>query len=122
MWQVYASNGIIEILGFCKYGLLRTITSKCVDSNETGKMYSFLAILRGLLQVAGSTAYRQLYNATLDVFPATEILMKASLYVICGGFSYSVYRQRWRIDTWKAQEEKKNDGLEMRDDCKISHM
>ena len=118
MWQVYGSNGIIEILGFCKYGLIRTITSKCVDSNETGKMYSFLAILRGLLQVAGSTAYRQLYNSTLDVFPAAEILLKASLYVICGGMAYLVYRQRWRID----DIEKKTDDLEMSYEYKISHM
>ena len=68
-----------EILGFCKFGLIRTLISKCVNSNETGKMFSFLAIIVNIWRIIGATAYRQLYNATLETFPASEILMKAIL-------------------------------------------
>ena len=99
---------------------MRSITSKCVDSHETGKMLSFMTILlKAPSLAAGSSAFRQLYNATLDIFPASAILMKASLCTICGVLSYVVYCHRWRVDTWN---EKKTENYESTDEFKISHM
>ena len=87
-------------------------------------MLSFMTILlKAPSLAAGSSAFRQLYNATLDVFPASAILMKASLCSICAVLSFVVYSQRWRIDIWNAKKtEKKLENYQMTDDFKISHI
>ena len=100
--QVYVSNGIMELLAFLKFGLIRSLMSKCVQSDETGKIFSACALWRSIFGLIGTFAYRQLYNATLDTFPAAEILMKGILYFFVFLGSFSVYLQKWRIDDWSA--------------------
>ena len=100
--QVYVSNGIMELLSFLKYGLIRSLMSKCVQSDETGKIFSALAIVASIFRLIGSLAYRQLYNATLDTFPASEILMKGILYSFGCLVSFTLYLQKWRIDDWSS--------------------
>ena len=98
--QVYVSNGIMELLAFLKYGLIRSLMSKCVQPNETGKIFSACALWRSTFGLIGGLAYRQLYNATLDTFPAAEILMKGILYFFVSLGSFTIYLQKWRIDDW----------------------
>ena len=105
IWQVYASHFFIEILSFTKWGLMRALISKCVERNETGKMFSALAIGFALFPLAGGPAYRQLYNYTLEYFPASEILMKASLYTALAVLSLYVWFKKNRIENWKKSEE-----------------
>ena len=90
----------MEIVSYCKFGLVRSLMSKVVHTNETGKILSFLSIMGAALHIMGGTAYRQVYNATLEFFPASEILLKASLWVVCAIPSYLVFKHRKRIDTW----------------------
>ena len=123
LWQVYGSNGIIELLGFCKYSIMRSIASKCVQAHETGKTFSFFAILVSIFHIVGSTTFRQLYNATVDLFPATTILLKGMLWVVCGTLSFLVYWQKWRMDDWNdTKVDDKERDHQMLDDFKISHM
>ena len=98
--QAYLSNGIMELMAFLKYGLIRSLMSKCVQSDEIGKIFSALALSRSAFALIGSLAYRQLYNATLDTFPASEILMKGILYFFGSLVSFTLYLQKWRIDEW----------------------
>ena len=100
LWQVYVSNGIMELLSWCKFGLIRSLISKCVQSDETGKLFSIMAIMAAILHFAGGAAYRQLYSATLDTFPASEILMKGILFTFGGVLSLMVFQQKWRIESW----------------------
>ena len=123
LWQVYGSNGLIEILGFCKYSIMRSIASKCVHAHETGKTFSFFAILVSIFHIIGSTTYRQLYNVTVDVFPAASILLKGMLWVLCGVLSFVVYCHKWRIDDWtETKKYDKQRDCRILDDFKISHM
>ena len=103
--QVYVSNGIMELLAFLKYGLIRSLMSKCVQPNETGKIFSACALWRSTFGLIGGLAYRQLYNATLDTFPAAEILMKGILYFFGSLISFTLYLQKWRIDDWSTSPE-----------------
>ena len=103
--QVYVSNGIMELLALIKYGLIRSLMSKCVHPNETGKIFSACALWRSTFGLIGGLAYRQLYNATLDTFPAAEILMKGILYFFVSLGSFTIYLQKWRIDDWSTSPE-----------------
>ena len=110
LWQVYVSNGVMELLSWCKFGLIRSLISKCVQSDETGKLFSVMAIMAAILHFAGGAAYRQLYSATLDTFPASEILMKGILFTFGGVLSFMVYHHKWRIESWNSsKQEAQND-------------
>ena len=110
LWQVYVSNGVMELLSWCKFGLIRSLISKCVQSDETGKLFSVMAIMAAILHFAGGAAYRQLYSATLDTFPASEILMKGILFTFGGVLSFMVYHHKWRIESWNSSKlEAQND-------------
>ena len=106
VWQIYASTGIVELLGYCRYGLVRAIMSKSVNTDETGKMYSALAIFAAAMPLAGNPAFRQLYDTTLDTFPAAEILLAASILFISAILNFVIYHQRWRINE---REDKNNE-------------
>ena len=68
-----------------------------MDADETVKMYSALAIFAVAMPLAGNPAFRQVYNATLDTFPAAEILLAGSIYFISAVLNFFIYHQRWRI-------------------------
>ena len=124
VWQVYLTNGIIELIGSCKWALLRTLTSKSVQPNEIGKMFSFFAILGSLIPLASNPAYRLLYNATLDTFPPGVLVMAGGVMFLGVILNVILYLQRWRIDTYKPQgeenEERATDAFELVEN--ISHI
>ena len=80
--------------------------SKTVDADGTGKMYSALAISLAAMPLAGNPAFRQLYDTTLDTFPAAEILLAASILFISAILNFVIYHQRWRINE---REDKNNE-------------
>ena len=85
------------MMQFCKYGLVRSLLSKCVEKHETGKMFSALAIFAALMPIAGGPAFRQLYNSTLDTFPAAEIVLASAILLMTSIINFILYTQKWRI-------------------------
>ena len=61
------------------------------------------AIFLAAMPLAGNPAFRQVYDATLDTFPAAEILLAGSIYFISAILNLVIYHQRWR----KAEKRKK---------------
>merc|ERR1712241_933828 len=96
LWQYYATHGI-QMMGQSKYGLVRSLLSKCVAPHETGKIFSALAISLAVMPMLGNPAFRKLYNFTLDTFPAAFILLAASILTISAILNFVVFTQRWRI-------------------------
>ena len=92
------------MMGQSKYGLVRSLLSKCVAKHETGKMFSALAILAALMPIAGNPAFRQLYKETLDTFPAAEILLAAAILATSAILNFVVFTQRWRMVPIQAEE------------------
>ena len=119
IWQVYVSIGILEILAFIKFGLIRSIISKCVESNETGKFYSALAIIASIFHLIGSVLYRQVYNATLATFPAAEIVMKGIIYTIGSASSFMLFLNKWRIEDWNRDI---TEAPQIQNEHELSHM
>ena len=103
LWLYYVAHAI-QLMGQSKYGLVRSLLSKCVAKHETGKMFSALAILAALMPIAGNPAFRQLYKETLDTFPAAEILLAAAILATSAILNFVVFTQRWRMVPIQAEE------------------
>jgi MFS family permease len=78
LWQVYLSQ-IVAAIGLCKYSLVRTLLSKCIEQDEVGKVFSVLAVIAALAPVGGSPLFKQVFNLTSETRPGT-------FYLMAGGF------------------------------------
>merc|ERR1712062_127862 len=96
LWQFYAAFGL-QFFELAKYGVIRSLLSKCVHKDETGKMFSALAVIAAIIPMISDPAIRLLYNKTLDTFPAAEILLSASILIVGTLVNFLIYTQRWRI-------------------------
>ena len=96
LWQFYAAHAI-TIIYECKYGLFRSVLSRCVEEQENGKVFSALALLFQFIPLLANPAFRKLYNATLETFPGAEIVMSACAFYITVLISLYLYTQRDRI-------------------------
>lgn len=74
---VYAETGFILYIGgiFASIGpiigpVLRSITSKLVPINERGIIFAFLSVCDNAVPLFSGVIYTQVYNATLDTYPA----------------------------------------------------
>ena len=85
LWQFYLAQGLAT-MGYCKYAVVRSLMSKCIDSNEVGKVFSMIAIIAALAPIGGNPVFRQLYNKTISTFPgAVFLLFAALLFLACCG-------------------------------------
>ena len=71
--------------------------SKCIQPQETGKMFSVLGILSQFVLLVANPIYRTLYNATLSTFPAAEIVLTGGLLLLSGFVNFYLYSQRRRM-------------------------
>lgn len=108
VWQFYLAHALC-IMRNCKFGLTRSLMSKCVDSQEIGKMLSGLAIILALFPLAANPAFRQLYNYTLPIFPGAEIIMSAGLLGISAMINFYLFTQRHHMTNKQGSEENKFD-------------
>ena len=103
LWQWYASFGL-QLFELCKYGVIRSLLSKCVSEDETGKIFSALAIMAAVIPMAGNATLRTLYKITLETFPAAEILLCASILMLASALNFVLYTQKWRIALFSSQQ------------------
>ena len=108
LWQFYAATGL-QFLHVAKYGLCRSLLSKCVHKEETGKMYSVFSILAAIVPMIGNGVVRTVYNLTLDNFPAAEIFVTAAVLLLAAALNFLIYTQKWRIEAFISEEESKQD-------------
>ena len=45
------------------------------------------------------------YNKTLDIFPAAEVLLTASIVLVATFLNFLIYTQRWRISAFNSHYE-----------------
>ena len=112
LWQVYLATAV-QILGFVKFGLVRSLLSKCVDRDETGKIFSSLAIFTCLAPMLANVVFRQVYNLTLATFPGAEMVMAAGILIISAILNFYLYTQRHRMSTSEEKSTNKSDTIWM---------
>ena len=96
LWQFYLAHAL-TIIYECKYGLFRSLLSRCVEEQDYGKVFSALAMLFQFIPLLSNPAFRQLYNATLESFPGAEIVMGACAFYLTVLINSYLYSQRDRI-------------------------
>jgi len=88
-----------------KYGVVRSLASKCVQKNETGKIISALALISSIVPMISFPAMQMFYNKTLEIFPAAGILLSASILLLATFLNFFIYNQRWRIALFTSQND-----------------
>ena len=85
-------------MNYCKFGLVRSLLSKCIESHETGKIFSALAIFSAIVPLLANPIYRQVYNWTLPFFPGAVMIMAACVLGISTLLNLYLYSQRYRMN------------------------
>ncbi|TRY81172.1 hypothetical protein TCAL_13740 [Tigriopus californicus] len=93
IWQFFVCQALLGVR-ICQYSTARSLMTKCINSDEVGKLYSFIAVLVAIMPILSNPAFRQLYNATLKTFPSAFLLLGASLNVLLIFLNFSVYSGR----------------------------
>ena len=96
LWQFYFTLGLGTI-GVCKYAVVRSLMSKCIDSNEVGKVFSLFAVAASIAPIGGNPIFRQLYNKTMDTFPGAIFLLCAGLLFLAACVNLFSYFMRLKI-------------------------
>ena len=81
-------------MGNCKYAVVRSLISKCIDSTEVGKVFSMLAIIASIAPIGGNPLFRQLYNKTIGTFPGAIFLLCAGLLFLAALGNLYLYFMR----------------------------
>ena len=85
---------IVGSVGICKYGIVRSLLSKTIDSDEIGKFFSLLAIFSAVGPMIGGPAFQQLYNFTLNSCPGAIFYTFAGLMVVAAFFNGITFLNR----------------------------
>lgn len=72
---------IVAILSSATMIVPRSIISKIIPSNETGKINAFIASLESITPLLSGPIYTVLYTKTFEVFPESFFLLSAVLAV-----------------------------------------
>ncbi|KAK9710999.1 Major Facilitator Superfamily [Popillia japonica] len=86
-WHIYVA-GVIRSLGGILAPMIRSLLSKMVTQEETGKLFSVTVALESLVLLGGIPLYTLVYNNTLDTEPGAFNFITGALYfllVICIG-------------------------------------
>ena len=106
LWQYYAAFGL-QFMELAKYGVVRSLLSKCVHENETGKIFSVLGILAAVSPMIFNPVSRTIYNKSLETFPATLIIICASLMFLATILNLLLYTQHWRLALFTSENDNK---------------
>ena len=77
--------------GMCKYGILRSLLSKSIGSDEVGKFFSLLAICASVGPIIAGPALRQLYNYTMNTCPGTIFFVFAGIMTLAAIFNFGIF-------------------------------
>ena len=81
----------------------------CVGKDEVGKVFSAVALIAALAPMITNPAFKGLYNATIDTFPAAFLLMAAAFYVVSTSLAFKLF---WVRDELKIEEEPEETEME----------
>ena len=93
LWQMYLVSGF-NAISYIKYSVVRSLLSKSFNSDEIGKVFSFLAVIAALAPVAGNPMFRQLYDATLKTFPGAAFLLAGFMMMLAAFGNLVVFSKR----------------------------
>ncbi len=116
LWQFYLARGLGTI-GYCKYSVVRSLLSKCIDANEVGKVFSLLAIVASIAPIGGNPLFKQLYNKTIGTFPGAIFHLFAALLFLAACGNLFMYFMRHEMDHQSEVNPNEQELEEKNSDC-----
>ncbi len=83
--------------------------TKTVDRDEVGKVFSAMALIAAATRTVINTVIKQVYNATLEVFPSAYLIMAACIYLLAFALNSFLFAVREEIDDCDDSEADKAD-------------
>lgn len=80
--DVFISGGNVKFMGGAVGPMARSLLTKLVPTEDTGKVFSVVTTLEMICALGGSAVYTVIYNSTLATFPAAFNFITASIYVV----------------------------------------
>ena len=96
-WQLYFVTSI-GIMNACKWSLARSILSKSVERNELGKALSGIAIVAAAMPFVTTPAIRELYKATIDIFPGCFALLCGAAMLFAFEINGILYTEKHKLN------------------------
>ena len=62
--------------------LIRSMTSRCVEENEVGKVFSVISLMDAIGSSLVAAAYQEIYSATVDTFAGAFLLVNAGFFIL----------------------------------------
>ena len=88
---------LVNLKNIC-YPCGRALLVKMIDDDEVPKMYGFVNLVWQCSYIIGIPLYRGLYDATLQIFPGSYLLLSASLLTCAAFISLILITQRGKIE------------------------
>ncbi|GJQ82698.1 hypothetical protein Trydic_g19710 [Trypoxylus dichotomus] len=78
-WEIYLAGGIRSVSGVIS-PMARSLVSKLVPKEESGKIFSITITMESLTALVGSPLYTFIYNATIDTNPGAFNFLTAGFF------------------------------------------
>ena len=85
----FINNEAVFIVGFviASFTPICTITvramiSQCVMSDEVGSIFALISVISAISSSLMTAAYNAIYSATIDIFPATFLVLNSSMMLL----------------------------------------
>lgn len=98
-WMVYVSVVIGAFAGMITSSI-RSLMSKSVEENETGKVFSLLAVAETTSKLLGTLIFVSLYGATAYFFPGFAFIIEAILYMLMLMIIILIYKDLKHVGTY----------------------
>ena len=103
-WQFYIAHGL-GLVGFCKFGLIRSLLSKTVETDEVGKMFSVLSVFSSAMPMLGNPVFCQLYHYTMSTLPSAIFIVFGALQIIALFSNLFLYLKRSEIQNGEVKQD-----------------
>ena len=92
-------------MAMCKWSITRAILTKTVEPDELGKALGGLAIVAAVaIPFINAPAFRELYKASLDVFPGAVAVLAGAMMLIAFNLNAVFYINRKKMMKNESEE------------------
>ncbi|XP_065367801.1 probable peptidoglycan muropeptide transporter SLC46 [Calliphora vicina] len=98
-WQLYLAI-VLGALKSIVNPMLRTVLTNILQTNELGKIFSFISALEAFVPFVASPLYTIVYGFTLKSYPGFFNILSANFFLLAIGLILVVFRKKQKYSTY----------------------